>query len=299
MNLQQRLTFYVLVPLLPALPLGIYQAGYGKLLSPLGSVALWCATWLISWLGCEIGTRLTAVALKPWRPPLLLLLVAGAVLNTIASSFYHPRIVQLFLDPDLLAGARGISRNFTDLGYLRVLALSGASSLFAWTLANIVLEHVTGITRFADARAGSAPDPTAISPLPVADAPTGANAAATPKPAILDRLERLKGLRAADLQALEAEDHYVKVHAAVGSELVYYRFSDALRDVQELDGVRVHRSFWVSRAAVERVEKNGRHTELLLRGGLRVTVSEGFREIVRAALPAQVADPMLRASIAR
>jgi hypothetical protein len=336
MTLQQRLTFYVLVPLLPALPLGLYQAGYGKFLSPLGSVTLWSVTWLISWWGCELGSRLVAVALKPWRPPLLSVLVGGALLNMLASSFYHPVIVQWFLDPSLVAGTRRVAREFTSFEYLRLLALSGTSSTVSWTVANLVLERVTGITRFGDAThprlrppaaeahdtvtAGSgrtARVPSEVPDLPVlapvatppaavaspadAGAPTGPamSRSSAPAPAILDRLERLKGLRAEDLHALEAEDHYVKVHGAVGSELVYYRFSDALRDVQALDGIRVHRSFWVSRAAVERVEKQGRHMELLLRSGLRIPVSAGFREIVRAALPVRDADLALRSSIAR
>lgn len=340
MTLQQRLTFYILVPLLPALPLGIYQAGYGKYLSQIESVALWSATWLFSWLGCELGSRVVATAVKPWQPPLLLVLVVGALLNTLASSFYHPAVVQWFLDPSLIEGTKRLERNFSSLEYLRLLALSGTSSIVGWTVANLVLERVTGIERFADATrprrrlagvAGDAHDATLAGnrgvPRPVPGA-TGVSAAApgamalagpppladvgavspaspaqapvaVPEPAILDRLERLKGLRAKDLHALEAEDHYVKVHTAAGSELVYYRFSDALRDVQALDGIRVHRSFWVSRAAVERVEKQGRHTELLLRSGLRVPVSAGFREIVRAALSADAAALPPGSAIAR
>lgn len=84
-------------------------------------------------------------------------------------------------------------------------------------------------------------------------------------------------LRAAALLALEAEDHYLRVHTEAGSTLILLRLGDAMAELGEARGAQVHRSWWVARDAVERVERSGEKAALVLRGGLRVPVSRGNR----------------------
>lgn len=50
--------------------------------------------------------------------------------------------------------------------------------------------------------------------------------------------------RHARLIAVEAHDHYLKVHTDAGAELVALRFSDAMDDLKQAYGRRVHRSWW-------------------------------------------------------
>ncbi len=69
-----------------------------------------------------------------------------------------------------------------------------------------------------------------------------------------------------DVVALEMEDHYVRVHTALGSELVLMRMRDAVAQLAEFDGMQVHRSWWVARAAVEDVRREGRNVRLVLPG---------------------------------
>lgn len=91
-------------------------------------------------------------------------------------------------------------------------------------------------------------------------------------------LERLPSEhRAADLLALEAEDHYLRVHTAAGSTLILLRLSDAIAELGPARGVQVHRSWWVARDAVDHAERTGEKVVLILRGGLRVPVSRGNR----------------------
>jgi hypothetical protein len=82
--------------------------------------------------------------------------------------------------------------------------------------------------------------------------------------------------------ALRAEDHYLRVYTGSGEALVHYRFSDAVRELGDA-GVQVHRSWWVARDAVERVERTGDRQTLLLRGGVQAPVSRGFAVPARAA----------------
>jgi hypothetical protein len=87
----------------------------------------------------------------------------------------------------------------------------------------------------------------------------------------------------AALQAIEAEDHYCRLHLTGGrSLLVLHRFGDALREVADLDGAQVHRGAWVSAKGVAGAERDGRRWLLILADGARIPVSASFTKIVRA-----------------
>lgn len=55
--------------------------------------------------------------------------------------------------------------------------------------------------------------------------------------------------------ALEAEDHYVRVHTLHGSTLVLMRLADAVAMFDPRLGLRVHRSWWVARDGVRAIER--------------------------------------------
>ena len=72
---------------------------------------------------------------------------------------------------------------------------------------------------------------------------------------------------------LRMEDHYVRVHTLSGSRLVEGPLERVVASLGEAEGLRVHRSWWVSRAAVVAVEAEGRNLRLRLSNGLRAPVS--------------------------
>lgn len=113
---------------------------------------------------------------------------------------------------------------------------------------------------------------------PAAVAIAGADIAAElplPQPRFLDRLPLR--LRHARLLAIEAEDHYLRVHTDAGSDLVLLRMTDAIAELDGLSGARTHRSWWVARDAVVGIESSAGRTTLTLAGGLVVPVSRGAR----------------------
>jgi DNA-binding LytR/AlgR family response regulator len=70
------------------------------------------------------------------------------------------------------------------------------------------------------------------------------------------------------------EDHYVRAHGPQGcSHLLLMRMADAERELSGVEGERVHRSWWIARAAVEGVRRDGRRLFLQLGGGLEAPVS--------------------------
>jgi hypothetical protein len=85
-------------------------------------------------------------------------------------------------------------------------------------------------------------------------------------------LERLPPHLGRELLALEMEDHYVRAHTARGSALVLMRMRDAVEALCGVEGLRVHRSWWVARAAVVGAERQDRSLRLVLRNGLKVPI---------------------------
>lgn len=127
------------------------------------------------------------------------------------------------------------------------------------TLVNTLIQRSGGAT---------APAPQATEPaMPAAPQPPVANAAPVK---FLDRLPPELG---SDLLALEMEDHYVRAHTSLGSELVLLRMRDAVAELEGIAGAQVHRSWWVARGAVADVKREGRNIRLLLDNGIEAPVS--------------------------
>ncbi len=126
------------------------------------------------------------------------------------------------------------------------------------------------------------PSPTiAADPEPVAAAPQPPATAATMPPAFADRLPlRLRGGR---LLALAAEDHYCRVHTDAGDDLVLMRMADAVVLLADVPGARVHRSWWVARAAITGSRRDGDRLFLELENGLSAPVSRAERQRLAAS----------------
>ena len=86
-------------------------------------------------------------------------------------------------------------------------------------------------------------------------------------------LDRLPPALGSDLLALEMEDHYVRAHTPLGSELILLRMRDAVAELDGIEGLQVHRSWWVARDAVEDVRRDGRNIRLVLGNGIEAPVA--------------------------
>lgn len=89
--------------------------------------------------------------------------------------------------------------------------------------------------------------------------------------------------RSARLLALEAYDHYVRVHTSAGAELVSLRFSDAVAELAGAHGFQVHRSWWVAGEAIKGARWRRGSGELELQDGLVVPISRSGAPALRAA----------------
>jgi DNA-binding LytR/AlgR family response regulator len=153
-----------------------------------------------------------------------------------------------------------------------------------WIAVLVVSVVLTAINRLA-AELDVAPTSVtaATSSLQLAFPPADASIDALQLPAlpelIADKIQ--PHLRSGRLIAIEAEDHYLRIHTEYGSDLVLMRMADACALLPEATGARVHRSWWAARAAAETLSRREGKVELLLANGLRIPVSRAVQASLR------------------
>ncbi len=93
-------------------------------------------------------------------------------------------------------------------------------------------------------------------------------------------LERLPRRLSRDVICLRAVEHYIDVTTVDGSALVLKQFAQAADELRER-GMRVHRSYWVAHAHVDRLVRREHRTLLRLSNGEEVPVSRTYRDEAR------------------
>jgi len=102
-----------------------------------------------------------------------------------------------------------------------------------------------------------------------------------PRPSV-KFLERLPlKLRGAEVWAVEAEDHYLRLHTSKGQDLILLRLADAIAELEGIEGAQVHRSWWVARDAIADARRGDGRATLKLKDGAEVPVSRTYARILR------------------
>ena len=227
----------------------------GLLLAFLGAFFTWSSpagTRYLYWIVCLAGGGLIAIVAddlllgRGW--PSWIRVIAACLLATPPASLYV-LIIEYYL---------GIQ--VTSAGFVRML----------WQVLPILLA-VLGVRALAWRPVATRVENRILvaPPLPNADAKF--------------RLRLSGKLRYARLIAVEAQDHYLKVHTDAGSELIALRFRDAVHELGAVHGFRVHRSWWIAADAILAGKWRRNVGELQLAGGLRVPVSRSYAPLLRAA----------------
>ena len=148
-------------------------------------------------------------------------------------------------------------------------------ALISYSYVFVIGGGVTLLFNFIGSKGPSAASVPAAGERPseTTSAPTDADAPSAPSPELVPNplLDALPPELGSDIIALEMEDHYVRVHTALGSQLVLMRLRDAIAHMAahmpEVEGRQIHRSWWVARLAVEDVKREGRNIRLVLTSG--------------------------------
>lgn len=107
--------------------------------------------------------------------------------------------------------------------------------------------------------------------------------AQSPAPLLL----RLRPEHRATVLRLSSADHYTEVVTRRGRELVLIRFSDALAELGEAQGLRVHRSHWIADEHVAGLQRDGRRLFVLAADGDRIAVSRPYEAAARGRFGAK------------
>lgn len=116
--------------------------------------------------------------------------------------------------------------------------------------------------------------PTPADPVP--------DPARRPRSPFLARLDPALGT---DVVSLSMQDHYVEVTTTAGSQLLLLRFADALKELDGIDGLRLHRSHWAAVAHVECLGRDNGKLRVRLSDGRHLPVSQTYARDIRARLP--------------
>lgn len=218
------------------------------------------AYWVLAMLliGLPAGVIIRRLAQTPpsasWPVPVQAIL--GTLINGVPSAFIIIALDAIFM--------RVPPINAVSLGqiYLSVMVLGGVISI-PWALLRA-------------ARAAKPAEPVPQLPTPAMPASeTAAPAGASPF------LRRIPPKLGTELLCIATEDHYLRIVTDRGSDLILFRFSDALAEVHAVPGQQVHRSYWVAERAVASVEQNGNRIFLVLTNGTKVPVSQTFLPAIR------------------
>lgn len=284
----RNVSFLIGVPLMMAV-IRAWNPGGDARASYWSAVLYWFTLLMPLWVLMDLCTRalLPLQARLGLRLPLWLLLIAGGMIAIVPMRVY---LIVLFalrevlLDPDAaraLTDWPGFWPNWSEfVGSIE----QGAALLTLWLAINLVHVRVLKLPRlgYGPAIPGVPAAGVADDHLGSPDIAPGRDVGGASPPAFLTRLSRNLG---SGIQMLQAQDHYIRVVTDTGSELLLYRFSEAIDELRgRTTGARVHRSFWVAKSAVvELIRRDGRHF-CLLRNGDRVPVSRTYLAAARRLL---------------
>jgi hypothetical protein len=231
--------------------IGVFLAVIG----PFGSIAAPLPERLVSWIGfawlgyacyrpmqsvVDWGER--TLTLPRWG-----LLAASCLVGTVPMT-----LAVLAINSQPLGALAWPGLENAMATYFAVLMIGGAVT--------VLFNLVQARPREPAPAAAVPPSPEQVV-LPAAWEPAAIATVPSPPNPLLNQLPPELG---SDIIALEMEDHYVRVHTALGSALVLMRLRDAMALLGDVDGMQVHRSWWVARAAVEDVMRDGRNIRLKL-----------------------------------
>lgn len=268
------------VPLCAAILLGWYGAGFPD--TGIGSglaVAYWLAILMPTWLAFEAGSWATAYVLRALNLRFISVITIGCLIGGLAVRPFVLYIINGFFASDGSGEPIPAPQFIWSVEWLTSFVQEALGILLLWVIANLLMRSALHLPRF-----GFAPHADLLS----GDLETeSTEPVETPRPAFT---ERLKDIVHTDIAALEAEDHYVRVHTETDSELIHYRFADAVSELSGQAGMQVHRSFWVSTDYIESMVRRGRSFDILLKGGKRIPVGQTYKQSAATEFKAFLAD---------
>jgi len=241
----------------------IWQSGDAVRIGSVGfrdSALFWLASVSAGWVQMIVIARGVRASFGADQWPGWALLLVSALCGAVPLSFEVRWLVEA-----LIAPPGGLPPLWVT--YLNVSVINIVFSLIQYLL----IERWPLVGPVAGSEGSTPPDPQTP---PAPQAPDD-----TPHVALLRR--RPEGISGV-IRYLRMEDHYLHVQTDMGSGLALHRMSDAVSDLAATDGMQVHKSWWVARAAIHEARRDGRKRVLVLKDGTEVPVGRSFEPRLRA-----------------
>ncbi len=273
------LAFYVGIPLL----YGLIASSFA--VPPQGSVDLAvivyvCFRALAFWVIIDLACRCVGHSLARYRLPLWAIFSSGFVLaGAVIYLFVFVAQQTSRVKNPSIAASIGHENMGWNIDYLVTVASYAIPALVLWFLSAFGYQRALNVELFSYAPAtvkrknGTEKSRSAGPQAPLPD---------DSMPAFLSQ-SRLSD--ATQIRALKAEEHYIRIWTEKGSDLLRYRFKDAVNELRNADGLQVHRSWWVHLSSIDQVKTSGRKLELqLIHDELIVPVSLSYKQNLMSAL---------------
>lgn len=223
------------------------------------------------WITC-ICTRLAFIVLAALRPAAPLLWALGALISCVV---LIPYMGWVGIE---MPGNGGAPHQPVTPAYF---AMHAVRVLLVWMLINYAFDRYLNLPRYrySASRAPLVDEHRVHAAVNATGSHTQeASAERLELPKFLEKSSKVDSMES--LCSISAEEHYIRLHTSQGDELIYKRFSDAVRELEGYPGMRIHRSHWVSPYAVSGVLRDGKRMFVKLRDGQKLPVSRPYQAMV-------------------
>lgn len=264
-------------PLVLGLALGANQTRAGSYLSWPASISYWVLIALVTWCTFAAATILLRFLLRPWALPPSSVWAAGGIAGSFLARLLIYRIADAFVP--FMASPRLRQMPVAELSpeFINYYLTNWAIVIIAWVVSCWLADG-------ADRQSDRLHETSGNEIISEAEAVLEYDAQRDPRSfRRVGFLRRVPEHLGDDILALEAEDHYVRVYTRLGDTLILTSISNAATALADagVRGNRVHRRWWISAGAVVSHDVRGRQWFATLQNGMRVPVSQTYREAAR------------------
>jgi len=263
--------YYLGVPLAVALYAGLNNWEMQRSVGTVASIIFYLAHAMLPWwitCGC---TSFFKKLLQAIKPPWIILLLLGHTLGCLLVLPYSNWLVGIYEANwsalDFSADSAAVFSAPFWIYWLRAGVI--------WVIINFVFDRFVGLPlyRYTIPR-GYDSDATAV-----AQSNQESDGWNERPPGFIERLPA--ELAPAEVLAIKAEQHYIRVFSPTKEYMVLYRFSDAIRELDETLGKQVHRSYWINTNAIESVHAKAKDFSLRISSGADIPVSTPYQGLIR------------------
>ena len=253
----QKLLYFCAVPVLIGLYFGWFKADQGgqDLMVRTVLVPYWIGFFLLGWFAVIVAAIAGHQLMKPWCPPLWLISILGpAALSWLGAYIINAYIEFLnSLMPEVIGKSRPLEMNLS-LDFLLNFLSFMAPNLALFTAQNYYFNSALKQPIYRYQFTGTQSLDTGASFSEDIEANLDRKTVPASNPTFVKLLAKENQ---GDLVAVQAQEHFIKVWTDSGNELIRYKFGTALLELEQQQGMQIHRSYWVVDDAVKQLKKDG------------------------------------------